>query len=318
MDPTFLRNPSNTNLLFVFEAFAAVAIWSSVPLTLRIFTTLKRRSGVYFWSMLITSWGLTIRQIGFLAQFLSTKCPWQLSLIMAQGGWAAMVSGFSMVLYSRLNIILEKRRTRQLVLAMIIFNGVIWHTAVVTLLAGIAAERNSGHRERIPRWQAVLQPSERIQIAIFSAQETAISFFYVRAAYQYLKSRYEQPGTTRSAMFQLLLVQIIIVAVDLVLIVLALAGYLQLKLFIHSFVYAVKLELEFVVLNQLVELSTMGVPGIPSFAFAVSSRQIPGDLERPGENSSPLVERTTSKAWQPSSSAGSLEFITIPQRTDSR
>ncbi len=34
-------------------------------------------------------------------------------------------------------------------------------------------------------------------------------------------------------------------------------GYLDMELFIHSFVYCVKLEAEFVVLNQLVELSQL-------------------------------------------------------------
>lgn len=67
-------------------------------------------------------------------------------------------------------------------------------------------------------------------------------------------------------MFLRLGVQIVIVAVDIALIVIDFANFLELKLFIHSFVYSVKLELEFVVLNQLVELSQLGGPGLPSFA----------------------------------------------------
>lgn len=112
---------------------------------------------------------------------------------------------------------------------------------------------------------------EKVQIIMFSLQETVISFFYVRSSYQYLKSRFSQRGETRRAMCLLLLVQAVIIAVDIALIVIDITGYSQLKLFIHSFVYSVKLELEFVVLNQLVELSRTKIPGIPSFSFAALS-----------------------------------------------
>ncbi|OAL52286.1 hypothetical protein IQ07DRAFT_597923 [Pyrenochaeta sp. DS3sAY3a] len=321
---TFLRYNSCSPLIYVFVAFASVAIWSTIPLTIRLLTTLKRRSGLYFWSILITSWGLSIRQIGFVVQFLAPSRPWHIALFMSQVGWIAMVSGFSIVLYSRLNIILESWKTRRAVLAMIVFNGVVWHVAMATLSAGIATERNTGHPERIAAWQAVMHPMERVQIVMFSAQEIVISFFYVRAAYQYLQSRYAQKGKTRSAMFLLLLVQIVIIAADIALIVIDLAGYLQLKLFIHSFVYAVKLELEFVVLNQLLELSQMGVPGIPSFSFPVSSRGVADagngkgprvmvavDEHVPAMTSDLELQRTVTPKC-------SLDFITKPHRIASR
>jgi hypothetical protein len=312
-------------LCSVFVSFAAVAIWSTVPLTLRLLTTLKRRSGVYFWSLIVTSWGLSVRQIGFLTQFLVPRCPWILSLILAQGGWVAMVTGFSVVLYSRLNIILETRGTRELVLAMIVFNGVIWHIAMVTISSGIAVERNTGHADRVAAWQRILGPLERVQIVMFSVQEITISFFYVRAAYQYLKSRFAQPGKTRSAMCLLLLVQIVIIAVDIALIVIDFAGYLQLKLFIHSFVYSVKLELEFVVLNQLVELSRLGVPGVPSFSIAVPAV---GAIDNfpPAKGNSPdtvvdLVLPTPSTTLDLESASSitsieSLRFVTTPEHQD--
>ncbi|KAF2489065.1 hypothetical protein BU16DRAFT_440592, partial [Lophium mytilinum] len=245
----------------VFIAFAAVAIWSSVPLTIRLLTTLKKRSGLYFYSILITTWGLSIRQLGYVLQFLVPSTPWPLGDLMAQLGWVAMVTGFSTVLYSRLNIILESRSVRRAVLYTIMFNGVVLHVLMITMSLGIAGSRyaakhGSHHAATLlPRWQSPYSYMEKVQIVIFSLQEIAISFFYVRAAHQYLQSRFAQRGKTRQAMFLLLFVQIIIISVDIALIAIDFAGYLQLKLFIHSFVYSVKLELEFVVLNQLVELS---------------------------------------------------------------
>jgi hypothetical protein len=55
--------------------------------------------------------------------------------------------------------------------------------------------------------------------------------------------------------------QAVVVALDLAIIILDFCGYLMLKLFINSFCYCVKLELEFMVLNQLVEISRLGMAG---------------------------------------------------------
>jgi hypothetical protein len=200
-----------------------------------------------------------------MLSFLVPDSPWILDNILAQTGWVAMVSGFSIVLYSRLNLILESQTIRRRVLAMIVLNGFIFHTAMITLSLGSIALRHS-KPSAVLAWHRVFQPFERIQIIVFSAQETLLSFFYVRAAYQYLRSRFVQRGKTRKAMCLLLGVQVVIVLVDIALIVIDFANFLELKLFIHSFVYSIKLELEFVVLNQLVELSQMGVPGLPSFS----------------------------------------------------
>jgi hypothetical protein len=248
-----------------------VAVWSSVPLTIRLFVTLKRRRGIYFWAILITSWGLSIREIGYILQFLVPSSPWLLNSIIAQAGWVAMVSGFAVVLYSRLNLILESQVIRRRILAMIVLNGCIFHPAMITLSIGLTAiARTKG--PSISHWQSVFNVMERIQIVVFLSQEAIISFFYMRASYQYLRGRFVQRGKTRKMMLLLFGVQLVVVLVDIAIIVIDFIGFLELKLFIHSFIYSVKLELEFVVLTQLVELSQLGVPGLPSFSLEKSER----------------------------------------------
>ncbi|KAE9988203.1 hypothetical protein EG328_000159 [Venturia inaequalis] len=228
--------------------------------------TLKHRRGLYFWSIIVTSWCLCIRALGYMLTFLVPNSPWYLGTILAQAGWVAMVSGFSTVLYSRLNLIMENQTTRRRILIMIVLNGLVFHTAMVTISVGSAAVRNTKPGHPQPAWGRANTPLERIQIIVFSGQECLLSFFYVRAAYQYLRSRFVQRGKIRKTMCLLLGVQVIIIIVDIALIAVDFADLLMLKLFIHSFIYSVKLELEFVVLNQLVELSQMGVPGLPSFS----------------------------------------------------
>ena len=65
-------------------------------------------------------------------------------------------------------------------------------------------------------------------------------------------------------MITMLVIQAIVVFVDASLITIDLLGLLQVKNTIHSFIYAVKLELEVLVLNQLVKISKLGLPGLPS------------------------------------------------------
>lgn len=126
-------------------------------------------------------------------------------------------------------------------------------------------------------------------------------------------------------MILLLLVQVVIIAVDITLIVIDLAGYVSLKVSIHSFVYCIKLEMEFVVLNQLVELSKMGVPGIPSFQPALSSACRPDDTEAANKKDSPqsfvreLASRRATmdscmdmESLESTSSQRTLAFITTP------
>jgi hypothetical protein len=257
----YLNQTPDTDIMFVFIALASISIYSTLPLTIRLLTTLKRRRGLYFWSVLLTSWGLCIRQIGILTSFLARGCPWVLRLLLAQVGWVMMVSGFSLVLYSRLSIIITSWRVRRGVLAMIIVNGLIWHTAMTTIAAGKAREKYVGDKSGLPAWEHVDYYFERTQIVLFSCQETFISGLYIWAAWKYLKSGFTDIGKKRGIMMALLMVQVTIIAVDVAIIVIDFLGYLQLKLFINSFVYAVKLELEMVVLNQLVELSRLGLCG---------------------------------------------------------
>jgi hypothetical protein len=240
----------------VYTFFSAIAIWSSVPLTLRLCTTLKRRRTVYFWAILATSWGLCIRAIGYLLGLLVPSSPWALNNALALGGCVPMVTGFSVVLYSRLNLILESQITRRAFLVLIIVTAFVFHPLILTL------SFTTHNMLKLAPLAQINSRIEKVQLVIFSVEEIILSYFYVRAAYHYLRSRFVQRGKTRKAMSLLLVVQVIIICIDIALVVMEFAGLVQLKLFLHSFAYSVKLELEFVVLNQLVELSQLGVAGI--------------------------------------------------------
>ncbi len=169
-----------------------------------------------------------------------------------------MVTGFSIVLWSRLNIIVKDRRIIYGVLTMILINGFIWHSALVVLQVGLAASKGVTRNA----WLRIVNPMERTQITAFTVQEVIISGLYIHATYRILRDRiFKQSDRTRRVMIMLFVVQTIVILMDVAIITLDLAGYFTLKAIIHSWAYSVKLELEFVVLNQLKETAKSGVPG---------------------------------------------------------
>ncbi|CAN9313324.1 unnamed protein product [Alternaria sp. RS040] len=234
---------------------------------------MKKRSGIYFYSILIATWGLTIRQVGNFIQFYAPRCPWQVGFTMQQLGWVGMISGFSMDVQLYVH-------------------------------------------DRV----------EKVQVVTFAVQDIILSCLYLRAAYQYLQGRFTQSSKTRSVMCLLLLVQFVVIAFDVAIVFMDFAGYLQLKFIVFSFAYAVKLELEFVALNQLVELSKMGLPGIASMSLRafetdendVMVNKMPSTAIRtpsvakmgPGETSS------DTRPCAPQSSSDTLDFITTPGQLD--
>jgi hypothetical protein len=158
----------------------------------------------------------------------------------------------------------------------------------------------------------------------FAVQDIILSCLYLRAAYQYLQGRFTQPSKTRNVMSLLLLVQLVAISFDIAIVFMDFAGFLQLKFIVFSFAYAVKLELEFVALNQLVELSKMGLPGtapISLGAFKTDENDtIVNKMPSTTAQTSPLAKMEsgdTSSEMRPCASQGSrgtLDFITTPQQ----
>jgi len=197
---------------------------------------------------------LNIRAIGVLIKYTVPGSSWILAAILQELGWVGMVSGFSIVGYSRLNILVNSRRILRLVLAMIIIDGVCLHITTIVIQFGYASQAFPRNRSsRI----AAADTIERLQAIWFTVQQLVISCLYVKAAWDHLQDRL-QP---RKIMIWLITVQILVLILDIVVVVLECAGYFVVKMIIHSFIYSIKLELEFAILNQLVAISRLGISG---------------------------------------------------------
>lgn len=222
-----------------------------------IFTTFKRRSGLYFWSFVISTWGVAIWSLGFLLKNtgVTSHIPnsYLLYMTFVEIGFVCMVTGQSFVLYSRLHIVLHSRRKLQLALAMIIFDGIICHVPIIVVAFGTNSP-NPG--------PFIIPYSiyEKVQVTIFFVQELILSGLYISETVKMMRVERHMGlevghnGGSRKLMKHLVLVNVIIIALDITILGLEYAGYYTLQTAYKGLVYSVKLKMEFSILNRLMEM----------------------------------------------------------------
>ena len=221
----------------------------TIELTLMVFFTFKRHNSLYFWSILICTWGITLHVIGLILK-LFNEGNWILSSIIFKIGWVGNVTGFSLVLYSRLNLVVRNRMILRAVLIMIITDAICLHTPIIIFDFGISSPNPS-------IWIKPMEVMERIQVIGFSIQETIISCLYIYFTSGFLKDSYTKQ--THRVMQLLIFAQVLAICFDVALITVDCDNMFTLKVTIHPFVYAAKLRMEFMVLNQLLALIKHGV-----------------------------------------------------------
>lgn len=120
-------------------AFLGIAWYLSVEVSVRLLFRATRRS-LYFWSCLACSWGIILHSV--LITLLDFKI-WESygAIVIIHLSWYTYVVSQSVVLYSRLNLVLQRDVVGRYVLYMIIVNSVIFGLGTVVL--GMVAVRTT-------------------------------------------------------------------------------------------------------------------------------------------------------------------------------
>lgn len=160
-----------------------------------------------------------------------------------------MVTGQAFVLYSRLHLVVRNQQTLRLVLSMIIFDAICLHVPTIVFTYG-------SNSPNAAFWTPKFNVMERIQLVGFCLQEFVISTVYITSTVRLLGSIYH--SMTRKVMFQLLLINCICIGMDIILIGLEFTNNYVGEAAIKPMIYAIKLKLEFAVLNQLMGLTKAG------------------------------------------------------------
>lgn len=273
---------SNVELPFansiVIASFTTIAWYNVLELTVLIHAFFKRRAGFYYYSLLVATYGIAVHCLGQFLKFYHVGDTGHKATdigytVVAFSGWCAMVTGQSIVLYSRLHLVVQAPWVRW-VLIYVIADGVILHgvTGVLTFLTNCSADPTP----YIPVYSVV----EKIQVTMFFVQESLLSGIYIWKTSAMLRT--EGPlfnanenarGTRgRKVILNTLLMSILIIVLDITTLGLEFAGrksssshqssttnvltppVYDIQTSYKGAVYSVKLKLEFSILNQLMNL----------------------------------------------------------------
>ena len=210
-----------------------------------VFITLdivKHYRGLYFWSLQVASWGILVHALPAMVCLLShaPNLPMSIPFLI---GWYAMVTGQSVVLYSRLHLVVLDISKGRWVLWMIIVNVCILQVPMTVLFFGL---NHGGARflrpAAIDNW---------IQLAGFCIQDLVICGIYIYEATRALKCIIRIRGRKgRKVINHLLWVNVLVVVLNILLLLTEYKlHYIQVSF--KTVVYSIKLKLEFSVLNRL-------------------------------------------------------------------
>jgi hypothetical protein len=164
------------------------------------------------------------------------------SLVLDSTSWIFMVTGFACVLYSRLHVIYKNRRVLRCCLAVILVNAILCHPIVIvgSIYSGV-------HKNLILRFGFYLD-------GVFVLQEIGLGGCYIFFFLKFVKGFQNEPDA-ESMLRKLIIAECIVFCIDTVSIGLLYAEFYVPREAITPFCYAVKLKVEFFILNLLVRYS---------------------------------------------------------------
>lgn len=231
--------------------FSAVAWYNALELIILIFLTFNRYSGLYFWSMILSSVvGVIPHALGFLLEFFAIG-PIGLAITLATIGWYFMVPGQSFVLYSRLHLVEQSPNVLRRILYLIIIGTIVMIVPTTVLTYSTVYVRS----EASTKGYNVM---ERMELAWFCAQEILIASIYIFQTINILRLRPEKEPNRSKIMYELISINLVMILMDIALLVLEYLGFYVLQTTLKAAVYSVKLKLEFGVLGKLVSLVHTG------------------------------------------------------------
>ncbi|KAJ5085741.1 hypothetical protein N7532_010512 [Penicillium argentinense] len=240
---------SSLGMQITIATLAGITWYNAFELVILIFVTFAQYRGLYFWSLFVSSAvGLIPYSLGFLMKFFNLTSATWLSVTFLTIGWWSMVTGQSIVLYSRLHLVLANQRILRRVLIMILVDAVCLHLPTTVLTYGSNLAKGDSRHAIINGYNVM----EKIQMTGFCLQEFIISGLYIWETVRTI--RLDMDRTKRKIQYQLIIINLLIIIMDLGLLVAEYRDYYIMETMLKGAVYSIKLKLEFAVLGKLIHL----------------------------------------------------------------
>ncbi|KAF2178617.1 hypothetical protein K469DRAFT_731629 [Zopfia rhizophila CBS 207.26] len=281
------------SLRIIIAFFIGLALYNALELIILIFVTFNKYKGLYFWSLIIAGVGLIPYSLGFLIKFFQLLNPSKdegyVAVVLITIGWYMMITGQSVVLWSRLHLVCNSRKVLKWTLYMIIVDALIFHSTTTVVTFG--SNSNDLSFEDLMRFVHGYNIMEKIQMVGFFLQELILSVIYIKETFRLLKLSSSVKdeisvdgglgtGNGRKTMYQLITINAIIIVMDCALLAVEFANLYIIETTLKGAVYSIKLKLEFAVLGKLVQL--------------VRTRSNSGDHERRGTVTGLTLEKSES------------------------
>ncbi|OAQ64031.1 hypothetical protein VFPPC_05378 [Pochonia chlamydosporia 170] len=228
------------------SALFGMACLNCVEIFILAIHTFKKYTGLYFWSILIANTGTLFFAIANILRLFGLVANFPISVALVLNWWV-MVTGQSVVLYSRLHLVTSNRQTIRWVLAMIVTNFFIIHIPVTIVWLGCQLDPG--------RFLHLFNVWERVQLSVFTLQEFIISGIYIWEAGHSLKVILANRGQEgQNVIRQLVLINSLVILFDISLCITEFTGYLYVQTTYQPFIYSLKLKMEFIILNKLIDI----------------------------------------------------------------
>lgn len=226
----------NGPTLLIVTSFISLAFYNVLELSVFIYTTFKRRKGLYFWSMVIATWGIALNGSGYIIKFVEPVESPSLrtfSTVLVLLGWCTMTTGQSVVLFSRLHLLVSDRFKIRLVLTMIMIDAAICHPPTFALFALVQSANPEPYA-------AAYSIYEKFQLLVFFIQELIISIIYIMESAKFLRVRATISRTpsidrkaiyvdSRTVMRWLIAVNVLVVFLDISILAFEFSGFYDLQ-----------------------------------------------------------------------------------------
>ena len=234
-------------------SFLAMAVLLVVEINMQIHRVFKRRTGLYFWSMQIGSVACATDAIGLLIKNFIPRSTrvWPLYTLMASVSWGIYSVAQLLVLYSRLHLVAQS-----LGLQRAVFLGIVMASPIL-ILSDYVTTWAAWNPKYTMQWSVPDAIVERIVQLAFSVVEVSINVIYFVSISRLLK--FKSSIRQRRVLLDLVYVNVLIVAFDILNITLVYVNRVGISRPSPAFSYALKLRLEFIVLNQLMAVAARGL-----------------------------------------------------------
>ncbi|KAF1929895.1 uncharacterized protein M421DRAFT_60455 [Didymella exigua CBS 183.55] len=328
---------NSLSLKIITSVLLGLSSYNAVELVILVLVTFQRYHGLYFWSLLIAGFGVLPYSLGFVIKFFQLLDPnsdaGYVAVVLLTVGWWAMVSGQSVVLWSRLHLLTNSRKVLRWTLYMIIINGGLLHSTTTVLT--FASNSNNLSETVLQRYVNGYSIMEKIQMTGFFVQECILSIIYIRETIRLLRLSESvkddigsfddgtgqlRKASVRKTMYQILTINVIIIVMDVALLATEFANLYLIETTLKGVVYSIKLKLEFAVLSklvQIVQVRTSSKTNSPMGATASDDRRGTGltlEMTKSGDAGLGTSSGSTRTGHVPSNPHGRLSITGADMR----